>query len=87
MKKILEELGNRDRIAVCGHERPDGDCVGSCMGMYLYLKKMLPEAVVDVYLEQPADIFDCIDGIREIRTECEGNARNVRETRGTMSVS
>lgn len=73
MKKILEELGSRDRIAVCGHERPDGDCVGACMGMYLYLKKMLPEAVVDVYLEQPADIFNCIDGIGSILTEYDEN--------------
>ena len=71
MKKILEELGSRDRIAICGHERPDGDCVGACMGMYLYLKKMLPEAVVDVYLEQPADIFNCIGQIGSIRTAYE----------------
>ena len=39
MRKILEELGSRDTIAIGGHVRPDGDCVGSCMGMYLYLKK------------------------------------------------
>ncbi len=74
MKKILEELGSRDRIAICGHERPDGDCVGACMGMYLYLKKMLPEAAVDVYLEQPADIFNCIDQIGSIRTAYEACA-------------
>ena len=29
MRKILEELGNRDTIAIGGHVRPDGDCVGS----------------------------------------------------------
>ena len=50
MKKILEELNRTDRIAVTGHERPDGDCVGSVMALYLYLKKMLPEEVVDAYL-------------------------------------
>ena len=62
MRKILEELGSRDTIAIGGHVRPDGDCVGSCMGMYLYLKKALPDAQIDVYLEKPADIFDCIHG-------------------------
>ena len=56
MRKILEELGSRDTIAIGGHVRPDGDCVGSCMGMYLYLKKALPDAQIDVYLEKPADI-------------------------------
>ena len=48
MRKILEELGSRDTIAIGGHVRPDGDCVGSCMGMYLYLKKALPDAQIDV---------------------------------------
>ena len=66
MRKILEELGSRDTIAIGGHVRPDGDCVGSCMGMYLYLKKALPDAQIDVYLEKPADIFDCI----HVRTDC-----------------
>lgn len=70
MKKILEELKSTDAIAISGHIRPDGDCVGSCMGLYLYLKKALPEAQVDVYLEKPAAVFDCIDRIEEIRTDC-----------------
>lgn len=75
MKKILEELGGRDKIAVSGHERPDGDCIGSCMGLYLYLKKALPEAEIDVYLEKPADIFSCIQGIEEVKTDCSADIR------------
>ncbi len=70
MKKILEELDSRDRIAISGHIRPDGDCVGSCMGLYLYLKKTLPTAQVDVYLEKPAPVFSCIDRLEEIKTDC-----------------
>jgi len=60
MKKIMEECKDAKRIAISGHIRPDGDCVGSCMGMYLYLKKELPQADIAVYLEKPADIFSCI---------------------------
>ena len=60
MRKILEELGSRDTIAIGGHVRPDGDCVGSCMGMYLYLKKALPDAQIDVYLEKPAGRFNAV---------------------------
>ena len=40
------------RIAIGGHIRPDGDCVGSCMGLYQYLKENEPEKEVDVYLEE-----------------------------------
>lgn len=73
MKKILEELGSSDRIAVTGHERPDGDCVGSCMGLYLYLKKALPDVRIDVYLEKPADIFSCIQEIDAVKTDCSAD--------------
>lgn len=69
MIRITEEVRNAGSIAVSGHIRPDGDCVGSVMGLYLYLKKELPEAEVDVYLEKPAEIFDCISHIEDIRSE------------------
>ena len=63
MKKILEEVKGAGNIAISGHIRPDGDCVGSCMGLYLYLKKELPDAEVKVFLEKPSDVFDCISGV------------------------
>ncbi len=64
--KILKETANAATIGISGHIRPDGDCVGSVMGLYLYLKKMLPGATIDVFLEEPAGIFSCIDKISEI---------------------
>ena len=69
MIRITEEVRNAGSIAVSGHIRPDGDCVGSVMGLYLYLKKELPEAEVDVYLEKPAEIFDCISHIEDVKSE------------------
>ena len=69
MIRITEEVRNTGSIAVSGHIRPDGDCVGSVMGLYLYLKKELPEAEVDVYLEKPAEIYDCISHIEDIKSE------------------
>ncbi|MDE7186955.1 MAG: DHH family phosphoesterase, partial [Lachnospiraceae bacterium] len=71
--KIVEEVRNADTIAISGHIRPDGDCVGSVMGLYLYLRKTLPEAEIDVYLEKPADIFNCISHIEEIKSEINPN--------------
>lgn len=67
--RIIEEVKDASTIAISGHVRPDGDCVGSCMGLYLYLKKELPGAQIDVFLEKPAEIFDCIDRIGDIQTE------------------
>lgn len=67
--RIIDEVKDAATIGISGHVRPDGDCVGSCMGLYLYLKKELPKAQLDVYLEKPAAIFDCIDGVQEIKTE------------------
>jgi len=67
MKKIIEEVKEANRIAISGHIRPDGDCVGSCMGLYLYLTKELPNAEVDVFLEKPSDVFNCIQGVEQIK--------------------
>lgn len=73
--KIIDEVRDAGTIGISGHIRPDGDCVGSVMGLYLYLKKVLPKARIDVLLEQPADIFHCIQGIDEIRSDCDANMR------------
>lgn len=66
---IYEEVKGAATIGISGHVRPDGDCVGSAMGLYLYLKKVCPHAKIQVMLEQPADIFSCISRIEEISTD------------------
>lgn len=53
--RIIDEVGSLKRIAISGHENPDGDCVGSCMGMALFLRKVMPEAQIDVFLEDFSD--------------------------------
>ncbi len=67
--KIIDELKDAKTIAIGGHVRPDGDCVGSVMGLYLYLRREMPEAEIDAYLEKPSDIFGCISHIKEIKSE------------------
>ena len=71
--RIIDEIKGAKSIAVSGHVRPDGDCVGSVMGLYLYLQKELPEAQIDVYLDKPADIFNCISQITDIKSEFNTN--------------
>lgn len=73
--KIREELLDANKIAISGHIRPDGDCVGSCMGMYLYLTKIWPEKKIDVYLETPSEIFNCVKGVEKIK-KADGTKHN-----------
>ena len=35
--RILEIIGKSHTIAVCSHMRPDGDCIGSTLGLALAL--------------------------------------------------
>ena len=69
---IYEEVKDAKTIGISGHIRPDGDCVGSCLGLYLYLKKKCREARVQVMLEKPGDIFSCISGFNEIDSTFSG---------------
>ena len=66
---IADEVKDAKSIGISGHVRPDGDCVGSVMGLYLYLKKLYPKKQIDIYLEQPAEIFNCICNIDKICSE------------------
>ena len=41
MKNIAEILEGVKTMGIGGHIRPDGDCVGSCMALYLYEKPII----------------------------------------------
>ncbi len=56
--KFIEKIEGADTIAIGGHVRPDGDCVGSCMGLFGYLADHYPEKKVCVYLEEIPEAFD-----------------------------
>ena len=43
---LLEEA---DTIAIAGHINPDGDCVGSCLATYNYIKEYYPGKKADLY--------------------------------------
>lgn len=66
---LLQEVGGAKRIGISGHVRPDGDCVGSCLSLWQFLKKNLPQADVRVFLEQPPEIFNKLTGYDEIVTD------------------
>lgn len=51
------KVQNAQTIAIGGHVRPDGDCVGSCMALYQYLTKVFPEKEIDVFFETMPNQF------------------------------
>ena len=65
---LLFELKGAKSIGISGHIKPDGDCIGSCLSLMLYLKKVMPEAAVEVFLETPGRLFDNIPARNEIIT-------------------
>ena len=49
--KLLEALCKAKTVAVSGHVRSDGDCVGSCMALYHYIKDNYADTKAVVFLE------------------------------------
>lgn len=68
MNKILGAIKKAESIGIAGHIRPDGDCFGSCMGLYNYIKECFPEKEVSVYLEAVIPEFSFIHRSQEIKT-------------------
>ena len=55
-------------VGISGHISPDGDCVGSCLGLYHYLKKNHPQARADIFLEFVPEELKILPGAEAIRT-------------------
>lgn len=67
---IENELKGAKKIAIAGHIRPDGDCIGSCTALYQYLmqcSKELGNPQIDVYLEPFGQEFNILTGTDSIR--------------------
>ena len=66
MSRLLEMIQEAETIAVLGHVRPDGDCVGSCLAVCSYIREQAPEKTVQVYLEKPDGKFGYLKGFEDI---------------------
>jgi phosphoesterase RecJ-like protein len=55
--RLDEHLSSVKTVAIAGHVRPDGDCIGSCMALYLYIKKNYPDIKAQVFLEPIPEEF------------------------------
>ncbi len=66
LKNVLKDANS---IGITGHIRPDGDCVGSTMAMYMYLTKVFPKKRIDIFLEPIPEAYSLIKRLDEIRTD------------------
>ena len=71
MKKRFEAfLDAAETICILGHINPDGDCVGSTLSLYNYIRKKNPEKKTVVYLDSPSAKFSYLAGFGNVITEC-----------------
>lgn len=70
MNNLDSQLKGVNTVAIAGHVRPDGDCVGSCLATYNYIKNNYPKIEVVVYLEPIPNIFKFLSGAMEIQSDC-----------------
>lgn len=69
MNDFIKEIEKADSIVILGHLRPDGDCVGSCLGVYNYIYDNYPDKTVDIYLDEFKQEFMFLRGASEILHE------------------
>ena len=63
LNKVLENVST---IAIGGHIRPDGDCVGSCVGLGQYIRENYSDKTVDIYLKDIPESFHFLNGTETI---------------------
>ncbi len=69
MRQIDEKLVNVRRVGIAGHIRPDGDCVGSVLALYNYVRDSYPQVRTCLFLEPIPNIFRFLHGSEEIQSD------------------
>ena len=62
---IDEFLGEAKTVAIFGHVRPDGDCVGSTTAIYNYIRDNFPGIRADLFLEKFPESYKILRGASE----------------------
>lgn len=64
-QQVVDVLKNSNRVLLLTHKNPDGDAIGSILGLYLALKKLGKEAMA-VCNDLPSSVFGFLPHIDEI---------------------
>ncbi|MCM1467833.1 MAG: bifunctional oligoribonuclease/PAP phosphatase NrnA [Alistipes sp.] len=73
--KLNDKLRDVTKVAITGHVRPDGDCIGSTLGFYNYIRDNFPGVEADLYLEKPGEEFSYLANIDAVKTRLESPGR------------
>jgi len=66
LKQILRGLEKEDKLLICTHQHPDGDCIGSQLALYHYLRSLKKK--VAMFNKDPVpEILQFLPGWRQIR--------------------
>lgn len=71
LMKLNDKLQNIRSVAITGHVRPDGDCIGSTLGFYNYIRDNFPDIEVDLYLQEPGTEFSYLKNIDMVKTKID----------------
>ncbi len=74
MSRLDALIGDAKNIAVAGHISPDGDCIGACLGLRIYLNDNYPDVNVDVFMQEIPFQYDFIEGAKSVLTSCNKQA-------------
>lgn len=69
MFTVDEVLKNVKNVGITGHVRPDGDCVGSTLALYTYIKDNYSNIEPDIYLGDFGKEFNFLKYTDEIKHE------------------
>ena len=84
---IESYLTGRKRIAIAGHISPDGDCVGSCLGLWNYLQDNYPEIQADVYMQSFPASFGFLRGADRVLTELKKDGAESYDMLVSLDIS
>lgn len=68
LESMIQEASS---VAILGHIHPDGDCMGSTLGLWNYLRREYPQIRAVVYLEAASSKFSYMQGFDQIRHETD----------------
>lgn len=70
VRKLLSLISISDRILLTGHVHPDGDVIGSALGLYLGIKKHFRRKLVDIFFSDLIpEQFKFLPGFEKIVTD------------------
>lgn len=69
LDEMLINIKKASKIAILTHVNPDGDAIGSSLGMYLALKSIGKQ--VDIIIPEYSKIYNFLPAVNEIKKQSD----------------